>query len=223
MKYLKSTVLKTLFITPILLSGVLNAQYANPYQNNGNLQVEVQSNGYNSPRMYSDRYAERNGAQNNSETNNIVCYAIKHQKRLEITVETQELLNKREVRIVTKKYIVEPYAFGMTNEGKPVFYGNVSQNTLDNEVNIKYGVDKFDDQAVTASSQKVPVTSGWFGSENSKSWFGNDKNSDIDIKNIKGVRVIEDSHFDAPKEYAGYVQPNVQIVCQLPITKQVKQ
>lgn len=217
MKCLKSTILMPLLVTPFLLVSALNTQeYENQSQVPGNLEVEIQNQGY-TPNTYSDR----NGSfPRSQEINNPVCNAIKHQKRMEMLVENQEILNKREMRIVTNKYVVEPYAFGMTNDGKPVFYGKVIEEKLEKDMTVKFGIDKFDDKTVASSSEKKQkITSGWFGTEK-KGWFGKDKNVDIDIRNIKGVKVIENSHFDAPKEYLGFNQPNVQVLCQLPITKQ---
>lgn len=210
MKYLESKVLTSLFIAPFLLSVALTAQEYEEYQQYqgpGNVQVEVRSYGQNRPNFAS----ERNPSSIASEMNNSVCYAIKHQKRMEMIVETQDIANKKEMKTVTKKFLIEPYAFGMTTDGKPVFSGKVIEEKLDKEVNVTYGEDKFDDQAISSSKKKDKVVSGWFGA---------DKNKDIDIKNIKGIRVIEDSHFDAPKEYGGLSQANVQVICQLPITKE---
>ena len=217
MKSLKSKVLTSLMITPFLLGHALNA-HENVYQVPGNLQIEVQTNGYNN----SNTYSERHYVPRTQEINNLVCYAIKNQKRMEMTVETQDIVNKKEMKIVIKKLIIEPYAFGMTSDGKPVFYGKVAQEKLDREATVKYGEDKYDDQAVSSSEKKEKVTSGWFGAESKSAWFNHEKNNDIDMRNIKGIKVIEDSHFDAPKDYPGYSQTNVQIICQLPLTKTEK-
>jgi hypothetical protein len=125
--------------TPFLFVSTLNGQgFGNQDQGFGQLQTEVQRNGYNP-----DGYPEHDFLQRSQEMNNPICYAIKNQKKLELLVEHVDILNKREIKIVTNKY-------------------------------------------------------------------------------FKGVQLIENSHFDPPKEFAGFSQPNVHVICQLPITKQQK-
>jgi hypothetical protein len=105
------------------------------------------------------------------------------------------------MKIVTKHLIVEPYAFGITNEGKPVLRGKVVEEKVIQEVTVKYGEDQFTD------AQKDHKASGWFQSSDKLN---------IDIQNVSSLQVLN-THFDAPKDYKGLKDDNVKVICELPI------
>jgi hypothetical protein len=50
-----------------------------------------------------------------------ICYAISNQKRLDMIVEGKEKISSKEIKFITKRLVVEPYAFGITREGNPCF------------------------------------------------------------------------------------------------------
>jgi hypothetical protein len=132
-----------------------------------------------------------------------ICNAISHQQRLEMLVEGKETVSAKEMKIVTKKLTVEPYAFGITKEGKPILRGNVIEEKQLREIRIKYEDDKFD-----TASEKEKSFSGWFSS-------GKDKN--IDIRKVSDLHVVEDSHFDVPKDYQPIKDEDIHVICQLPV------
>ena len=147
-------------------------------------------------------------ANNRSALDSPICNAISNHKQLEITVEGVETVSTKEKKIVVKTLIVEPYAFGITKDGKPVLRGNVVDEKLVKEVTLKYGEDKFDESSVSSKQKDKGFFSGM---------FSNDKNKNIDIRKIRDIQVIDDSHFDAPKDYKGVNDDNIQVVCQLPV------
>lgn len=133
------------------------------------------------------------------------CFAIAQQKQIEMVVEGTEKLNAREIKIVTKKLIVEPYAFAIARDGKPLLNGNVAEEKLVREVTVKYGEDRFEEE--TAEKTGKGFFSGLFNS---------DKSKNIDIRRVSDIRIIENSHFDAPKDFKGLQDNNVRVICQLP-------
>lgn len=141
---------------------------------------------------------------------NPICYAIANQKRLGMIVEVTEKVSTKEMKIITKKIVVEPYAFGVTTDGKPVLRGVVTEDKLLKEVTVRYGEDAFSED-----------TKGWERKERGyfSGWFKSDKSQNIDIQKLSDVRVIESSHFEAPKDYQGLKEANVKVICQLPIQK----
>lgn len=141
---------------------------------------------------------------------NPICYAISHLNRLEMIVEGSEKVSAKELKFITKKLIVEPYAFGVTREGKPVLRGNVIEDKLIKEVTVKYGEEQFDDDDLETDGKKKSFFSGWFQS---------DKSQNIDIRKVSNIHVVVDSHFDAPKKYKGLKDDNIRVICELPIAE----
>ena len=138
-----------------------------------------------------------------------ICVAITNQKRLDVIVEGKEKLNEREMRITTKRIVVEPYAFGVTKEGRPILQGNVLSEKLIKEVTVKYGEDKF-----AGSENWENRAEGYFSG-----WFKSDKSEKIDVSKISNLYVISESHFDAPTNFKGIQDANVRVICQLPVNK----
>ena len=130
------------------------------------------------------------------------CVAISTQHQLGFVVENREIVNSKEMKIVTKHLVVEPYAFGISNEGKPVLRGKIVEEKMIQEVTVKYGDDQFTD-----AQKDHKATGGWFQSS--------DK-TNIDIQNVTGIQVLN-THFDAPKDYKGIKDDNVRVICELPI------
>lgn len=133
---------------------------------------------------------------------NPICEAISNQLQLGFTVEGKEVVNAKEIKIVTKRLIVEPYAFGVTRDGKPVLRGKVVADKLLKEITVKYGEERFEEP------QKEKGISGWFHSSDKK---------DIDIQNISDVQVLANTRFDVPKDFEGMKDDNVRVICQLPV------
>lgn len=139
-----------------------------------------------------------------------LCFAISNQKQVDMVVEAEEKLNSKEIRITTKRLLVEPYAFGVTKDGKPVLRGNIVSEKLIKEVTIKYGDEKLNQEGKWAKKEES-FFSGWFKS---------DSNQNIDIQKISNLYVLQGSHFDAPKDYKALKGENIQVICQLPFIGQ---
>ena len=137
-----------------------------------------------------------------------LCYAIANQKYVDMIVEGQEKVNANELKIIKKRLVVAPYAFAVTQAGKPMLQGNIISEKLIKEVTVKYGEDKFGDKEWSDKKDEQGFFSGWFKS---------DKSQTIDIQKITNVFVVNDSHFDVPKNFKGYKGDNVKVICQLPI------
>lgn len=137
---------------------------------------------------------------------NPVCFAIKNRNLLEIFVEGSEKISTKEIKIISKILVVEPYAFGVTKDGKPTLRGNVIKEKLVKEVSVKYGEDQFNEYSISSDKKDNGYFSGWFKS---------DKAQNIDIRKVSDVRIIEDSHFDAPKDYKKSTDANIRIICEL--------
>jgi hypothetical protein len=157
---------------------------------------------------------------------NPFCYAISHQKRLALVIESKSNVSDKEFKVVTNKVIVEPYAFGITKDGRPVLNGNIVEEKLIKEVTVKLGEDQVDENASPKEGQPTNVPqkkgffSGWLSSD--KNQISADKNM-IDITQIRDLDVVEDSHFDVPKDFKGLDAADVQVLCQLPIAQQQPQ
>lgn len=165
------------------------------------LQFGVGSDGYYES-GYEGIYNQGRYVQRNAVLDNPICDAISHQQQLGFTVEGREVVNTKEVKIITKHLIVEPYAFGVTRDGKPVLRGKVIDEKLVKEVSVKFGEERFDEP------KKDSAMSGWFHSSDKVN---------IDIQNIRDIQIISGSHFDAPKDFEGIRDDNIRVICQLPI------
>jgi len=139
-----------------------------------------------------------------------ICTAISNLKQLAITVEVADTVSKTEKKITTKSFVVEPYAYGTTMSGKPVLRGNVVSEKVIKEETLKYGDEHFDDSKSTAKKED---NSYFFG------MFSSSKDVNIDIRRVIDIQVINDSHFDAPKNYKGIEDKDVQINCQVPVNQ----
>jgi hypothetical protein len=190
MRILNSLVLGTLLIAgPAYADGF--GVDAGPFS----LQFGVGDNGY--PNNPNGGYV----VEHNVVEDHPICAAITHQQQLGFVTETREILNTKELKIVTKHLVVEPYAFGITREGQPVLRGKVVEEKLLQEVTVKYG----DDQLQVP--EKTPKSTGWFQSS--------DK-TNIDIQHVTNMQVLN-THFDAPKDFKGVRDDNVRIICELPL------
>jgi hypothetical protein len=139
-----------------------------------------------------------------------ICYAISHQQRLSITVEGMENISTKERKIVTKQVIVEPYAFGVRESGAPVLRGNVVEDKMIKEITVKTGEDTFYSPQVLENDQDK----GFFSAT-----FQSDTKANIDVRKVTKIEVIEESHFDVPKDFKGLQEEGVEVICQLPIAK----
>ena len=143
---------------------------------------------------------------NRSMLQNPVCQAITNRNQIEFTVQGSEVINAKEKKMVTKSLILEPYAFGITNDGRPALRGKVVKEKLIREVTVKFGDDKFDESA--------PKEKGYFTGK-----FSSDTNKNIDISRVSDIRVLDDVQFDAPKDFKGIREDNFQVICQLPVVE----
>lgn len=138
---------------------------------------------------------------------NPICYAISNQKRLEMNVSGVEKVSDKEIRIVTKRLVVEPYAFAMTTAGKPLLRGKIVEEKEMKRVSVKYGEPEYSEMNLSSEDKEKGFFSGWFRS---------DKSQTIDIRKMSDLRVIENSHFDLPKGYKGFRDENVRVICEIP-------
>lgn len=132
---------------------------------------------------------------------NPICEAISTQLQLGFTVEGREVVNSKEIKIITKRLVVEPYVFGVTKDGKPVLRGKIISEKLIKEATVKFGEDRFDEPT---------KDSGW------KGWFHSSEQKNIDIRNISDLQVIKGTHFDVPSDYKPLNDENVRVICQIP-------
>lgn len=137
-----------------------------------------------------------------------VCYAIETQRQLEIIVETKEDVNKNEIKIVSKKIVVEPYLFGVGREGQPILQGNIVDEKLLKEINIKYG----DNVARDGKYESFFAGHSYTGKYVSEK----DKNnvSTINFSKITDFRVMRETHFDAPEKLETS-KDIVRVICQI--------
>jgi hypothetical protein len=136
-----------------------------------------------------------------------ICRAISQQKKLQFVSLSSEKINDNELKFTTKLVTVEPYAYGFTSEKQPVLRGVVTEEKLLKEVTVKSGDDVLnnqrDDEGYFAGHFRSPKSQGGVES--------------LNITKVKDVRVIEDSHFDAPKDLGSIFKEDIaQVVCQVP-------
>lgn len=140
--------------------------------------------------------------------NDPICYAISNNKKLEVVVKVTEKINAKEIRTVTKQIIIEPYAFGWSKDKQPVLRGNIVDEKLIKEVNVKYAEDRFTDD-----NANKPERRGLFGFFKSKN---SDSKDQIDIRGVVSILPLEDSHFDAPKDFdKTFNEDFIEIVCKV--------
>jgi hypothetical protein len=143
---------------------------------------------------------------NRNSLDNPICYAISHQKRLEIIVEGAENVSTKEKRIISKRLVVEPYAFGVNKDDQPILRGNVVEEKLLKEVSVKYGDDQFDETSVAPEDSGGGFFSGLFSSSKVKN---------LDIRKVVQVHVIDDSRFEIPKGYKPVDDKDIRVICEL--------
>ncbi len=144
---------------------------------------------------------------------NVICSAITSQKKLVMTVQGKDITSTKEMQMVTKEITIEPYAFGVSKDGKPVLRGNVTEEKEVKEVTVKFNEDKFTKEQEEASSAEFPKKKGFFSGLFSSS------GQNVDISQVVQVRVVEDSKFDAPSDFKGFDDASIQVICELPVKK----
>lgn len=148
---------------------------------------------------------------NRSDLENPFCAAIESQKKVEFTVRGTDIVSAKEKKLVVKTIVVEPYAFGSTRDGKPVLHGKVVSEKLVMEATVKFGEDRFDENGKTTKDKG----DGYFTGK-----FNSDKSKDIDISKVSNIHIINDSHFDVPKDFKAIKDDNVHFTCQLPVAQE---
>lgn len=146
-----------------------------------------------------------------TELDSPICDAISNLKQIEMTVEGSQIVSTKEKKIITERVLLEPYAFGITRDGKPVLRGKVIDEKLIKEVSVKFDEDKFDPDSVASKQNGKGFFSGIFNS---------DKNKNINIRKISDIQVLRESHFDVPKDYKGLNDDDVQVICQIRTAEQ---
>ena len=221
------SVLKILTLGSFLLVGSAYGQYYGGYNNQ-------RDGGYNNQRDggYRQDGGPRQGQYNvqiyqNANDNdnddfkdgpnsdNPLCSAISSQSRVELIVQTAKKVSDKEVNVVFKRLVIEPYAFGFAGDKRPVLRGNVISDNILKDITIKYGEgeavnDKEFQWTNDEDNQKKGFFSGWGSSD--KGYSG----KNIDIQNISDVRIVKNTHFVVPKDYKPVVDDNIRIICQVP-------
>lgn len=137
-----------------------------------------------------------------------ICRAISQQKKLEFIAVSKET-TANEIKITTKRVVVEPYAFGFTKDNLPILRGTVTEEKLIKEVTVKFGEDN---QKPNRDENKEGAVSGTFRPAKSK-----DNVETLNLTRVRNVRVIGDSHFDAPKDIGSIFKQDIaRVVCQVP-------
>lgn len=129
-----------------------------------------------------------------------ICYAISNQKRLEMVVNVVEEGSSGTKNLVTRKLVVEPHAFGTSNQGDPILKGTV---VSDERVR----------QVALTDERRTEEPSSFSG------LFTSQKNATVDIRRVVKVTVIENSHFDMPTDFKGMDEAEGQVICQLPVSQ----
>jgi hypothetical protein len=139
---------------------------------------------------------------------NPICQAIAVQSRVTLILEAKEVTNSREMHVLTKRVIIEPYAFGFSGNGTPLLKGNVIEEKTVEEVTIKVDEDRF--RAVNQDNQKKKgLFADWFKSETTGI-------NTLDLSNIKNIQIVPNSHFEVPKDYKGFKDDeDVRLICEL--------
>lgn len=134
---------------------------------------------------------------------NPICYAISHQKRLEMIIEGEQH-SEREIKKVVKRVIIEPYIFGRGRNGQPILRGNIVSEKMIKEVTIKFGEDE------EYSRENEDYFSATVRSEEAE------EPGVVDIRKVSHLHVIENSHFDAPKNLDKlFTGEPIHIVCHI--------
>lgn len=131
-----------------------------------------------------------------------ICYAIQNHKQLEMIVESDEQISNQETKRTIKRLRIEPFVFGVTKEGIPQIKGNVVQESLVQEVTIKYGEDE---------KESVGIDSG------NQSSTSDNKNSNLmNFSRIHDLYVIHHSNVKAPDNLMELLKDRqIQIICHI--------
>lgn len=145
-----------------------------------------------------------------------VCYAIEKQKQLELLIKSVET-SKLERKVSIQRVVIEPYLFGL-KEGQPIIQGNIISQKMVKEITVKYGenesdFDADDEEREYYINKYKDKKSGIFG----KLSFFKDKNDvkTFDIQDVLDLYVLEDSHFDVPKNLENLKTENVEVICRI--------
>lgn len=141
-----------------------------------------------------------------------ICNAISNQRHLTMTVQAKDITSAKEVKVVTREITIEPYAYGMTRDGKPVLRGNVIEDKNVKEVTVTFAEDKFDTDQKSSDNADQPKKQGFFAG-----MFSSSSGTNVDISRVRNVQVVEGTHFDAPKDFKGFQDDTIHVVCELPI------
>lgn len=138
---------------------------------------------------------------------NQLCQAISNQNQIEVVIEKREIVNSKELRVEVKKVVVEPYGLAVTQNGQPLIRGNVVSEKTVKEVTVKFSDDRFDtskkDQDENASS----------------SWFGSSKLKNLNLSRVRAINPTN-TRFDAPKDYKGFEDNSLNVICEIqPVKK----
>jgi hypothetical protein len=151
-----------------------------------------------------------------------ICHAIENQKQIEVSMAVREEIGAKESKITFKKVIINPYQLGINQQGQPVLQGDIVDTKIIKEISIKYGDEKYKND----DSKRRGRYSGQLRSF-SKNQKNNGNEKGIDINSVRIVNVIEDSHFDIPKDIDKQLDTKndegIQIVCRVPSYQQKEQ
>lgn len=221
---------KTLLLTSLLLANSAYAADAAGF-NVGSFNMEFNPVGHEYQINNGGKWENHYIPNSRAFLENPICYAIANLKRLEIVIDLNEYISPKELKITIKKLTVEPYAFGLAKDGSLALQGKITAEKMLKEISIKYGEDKFH-ELIVPSAQKNKSNGVQNETEDDsedysplydtgyyKGKFISDKDTDIDIRRIRWVQVIENSHFEVPKDFKQVIDDSMQVICQLPEVK----
>lgn len=155
---------------------------------------------------------------NRADLDDPICDAIFLHKRLELVLESDDS-SKNERKLVTKRIIVEPYLFGIDKNDRPILRGNIISESLMKEVTVRYGDDEQPsaEERKNSDEEKKGSLFGIFSSKKSSNLGVNSLNA----RKITRIKIIENSHFDAPEkeDYDGDIK---EIICVIQSDKEKK-
>ena len=135
---------------------------------------------------------------NRNAINRSLCYAITQQKQVEVIVRQVDKISDTEKKITLKKLIINPYVLGMDKNHHPILRANVADEKIIKEVTVKYSAE------AKASPQEQDVAYDFSNQTADRKPLvlpAKGETGEINIFQFKSIRVMEDSHFDAPKDF----------------------
>lgn len=164
-----------------------------------------------------------------------ICYAIENHARLELFIGSKDETSDKETKVTVKKITIDPYLFGIDPEGRPVLQGNVINSEVIKEVTITYSDAKYKNEDLqrrqkfqnngrrgpqdNQDDQDNQDNGSQAAAQQDKKNPENNAKTGLNIANVSFIRVLDQTHFDVPKDIDKQLekntQGNIQVVCSL--------